>query len=158
MKSREIARQLQKIENLIKATSLTTGDNLELQGHWGKYLCVLCAGFLENAISEIYIDFVESVSTPPIASFSRKTLEKISNPKSNKFIEIASSFKKNWGEELDAYFSDNPSKKNAIDSIMNNRHQIAHGKTSSISVARVQEYLRESVDVLNFIESQIHPT
>ena len=158
MKSRELARQLQKIEALIKATSSTTGDNLELQGHWGKYLCVLCAGFLENAISEIYIEFAEKASAPPIASFSRKTLEKITNPKSQKFIETAHNFKKNWGEELEAYFSDNPSKKNAIDSIMNNRHQIAHGKTTSISVARVREYLKESVDVIKFIESQIQPT
>ena len=157
MKSIELTRQIQQIKYLIEATSDTTADNLELQGHWGKYLCVLSAGFLENAISEIYIEFTDKAAAPPISSFSRKTLEKINNPKSAKFVETAYAFKKKWGEDLELFFSENPSKKNAIDSIMNNRHRIAHGKSTSISVSRIKDYLKESIDVINFLESQLYP-
>ena len=158
MRSRELSRQFQQIKDLIKSTNTSTGDNLELQGHWGKYLCILSAGFLENAISEIYIEFSDKCSSPPIASFSRKHLERINNPKSQKFIDTAYAFKKTWGNELEQYFHDNPNKKNAIDSIMNNRHLIAHGKSTSISVARIKDFLQESIDVINFIESQCYPT
>ncbi len=71
MKNRELKKQLQRIKNLINSTSDSTDDNLELQGHWGRYLCVLGSGFLENAISEIYIEFVNKSSSPHVASFTR---------------------------------------------------------------------------------------
>jgi len=37
---------------------------------------------------------------------------------------------------------------------MNNRHQIAHGKSSGITIARVRSYLDKAEEVLNFIEKQ----
>jgi hypothetical protein len=42
----------------------------------------------------------------------------------------------------------------AIDAIMSNRHLVAHGKDSGISLARVSVYLRKSVEVIEFIEKQ----
>jgi hypothetical protein len=47
-------------------------------------------------------------------------------------------------------------RKDAIDSIMNNRHLIAHGKDSGITVARVNDYLRKCIEVIEFIEAQCH--
>lgn len=154
MKARELNRQFQQIKRLINSTTESTGDNIELQGHWGKYLCVLAAGFLENAISHIYIEFTSNSSSPQVSSFARNTLGKISNPKSSKFVEVAYSFNKEWGKQLEDYFESNPGIKDAIDSIMANRHQIAHGKSTSISVIRVNNYLKDSVKVLEFIEEQ----
>jgi len=37
---------------------------------------------------------------------------------------------------------------------MNNRHQIAHGKETAISVSRVREYFESSIDAIEFIEEQ----
>ena len=45
-------------------------------------------------------------------------------------------------------------RKDAIDSIMSNRHLIAHGKDSTISLVRVSEYLKKSVEVVEFLEHQ----
>ena len=157
MRSKELSKQFDHINNLIKSTRSSTSDNLELQGHWGKYICILCAGFLENAISEVYIEFADKCSSPPIASFSRKNLGRINNPKAQKFIDTAYAFKKSWGQELEIFFNENPSKKNAIDSIMANRHLIAHGKSTSISVIRIKDFLKESIDVIHFIEEQCYP-
>lgn len=154
MKSVELNRQVQHIKGLIKSTTESTNYNLELQGHWGKYLCILAAGFLENAISEIYIELVSNSSSPQVASYTRTMLGKINNQKSSKFIETAFSFKKEWGAELGKYFDDNPKIKNAIDSIMINRHLIAHGKTATVSVVRLKEYLDCSIEALEFIETQ----
>ncbi len=154
MKNLELNRQYQEIAHLINSTDAFTNQDIELQGHWGKYLCVLAAGFLENAISDIYTDFVTNSSSPQVCSFANKTLKKIQNPKAQKFIDVAYSFKKEWGEELEQYFSAEQANKEAINSIMTNRHQIAHGKSTSISVIRVKDYLEKSVVVVEFIENQ----
>ena len=112
------------------------------------------AGFLENAISEVYTDFVKQSASPQVASYTIATLQKIQNPKSTKFIETAKKFKKEWATQLDAFFKEDESRKTAIDSIMNNRNNIAHGKNSSISVIQVKNYLEKSIEVIEFIEKQ----
>ncbi len=154
MMNRELNRQLQSIQCLIESTFLSTAEDIELQGHWGKYLCVLAAGFLENAIRAIYIDLASRSSAPHVASYARKMLEKIQNPKAEKFVETARAFNKSWGEDLNVFFEENAVIKGAIDSIMTNRHLIAHGKNTSVSLAMVKEYLKNSVKALDFIERQ----
>ena len=154
MRSVQLDKQYKQLTSLIENTRSSCGDNIELQGHWGKYICVLCAGFLENAISEVYIPLITTSSSPAVSNFTQRTLEKVQNPKSTRFIEIASSFKKDWGEELDLFLKADSSRKDAIDSIMRNRHLIAHGKNTSVSVVKVKEYLDKSLEVINFIERQ----
>jgi hypothetical protein len=154
MKSLELNKQHQKITELIKQTKLSTDHNLELQGHWGRYICILVAGFLENAISEVYVKFVTDSSSPQVAQYTIATLKKIQNPKTDKFIETASRFKKEWGEQLKIFIEEDQSRKYAIDSIMQTRHEIAHGKNTGISVVRVKEYFEKSVEIIEFIENQ----
>ncbi|WP_210501203.1 hypothetical protein, partial [Pantoea ananatis] len=60
MKSHSLNKQFSQIISLIDNTRQSCGDNLELQGHWGKYTCVLASGFLENAISEVFNEFVSN--------------------------------------------------------------------------------------------------
>lgn len=154
MENLELIKQYKKLVKLIDNTSTSTHGDLELQGHWGKYLCVLVSGFLENAISAVYTDFVSQAASAHVIQYTQKNLDKIQNPKSYRFVAVAYQFKKDWGEELEKHFEDNPENKQAIDSIMTNRHLVAHGKTTSISVHRVRDYLEKSIKVIEFIEGQ----
>jgi hypothetical protein len=154
MRNRELIRQLQFLKALIKRTDAASSLDFELQGHWGKYLCVLAAGFLENALREIYMDFVARAASPPVAKFASSTLEKILNPKSSRFVEVCRSFKPSWGQALEAFMDEDVQRRAAIDSIMRNRHLIAHGRNATISVAQVAEYLDAAVKVVEFIEDQ----
>ena len=154
MENRELDLQYKEIKDLIDATSTFTDRNIELQGHWGKYLCVLAAGFLENAVKIVYTKFAKDSSSPQAGHFITKTLEKIRSPKARKFIEVATSFDKQWGTDMKKYFATTTGTRDAINSIMHNRHQIAHGKSVNILVAQVKDYLEKSVDVVSFIEDQ----
>lgn len=154
MESLSLNKQYNQIKKLIEETRKSCGDNFELQGHWAKYICVLSAGFLENAISEVYIKLVNSSSSPSVSNFTQRVLEKIQNPKSSKFIEVASSFKKEWGIELEVFLNNDEDLKDSIDSIMRNRHLIAHGKNTTISVVKIKEQLERSIKVIEFIERQ----
>ena len=154
MNNQELSKQIQKLRALFDRTENASGGDIEIQSHWAKYLCVLSAGFLENALYEIYGDFCKRAASEHVANFANSSLSRIQNPKTNRFIEIASSFKKSWGEDLEA-FSDEDGRKDAIDSIMTNRHLIAHGKISNISVAQLKEYLDKAIEIVDFIENQL---
>ena len=70
-------------------------------------------------------------------------------------MEVASAFSAEWGRDLEAYLGkDDGRRKGAVDSIMSNRHLIAHGKNTSVSVGRIREYLAPSLEILEFIETQ----
>jgi hypothetical protein len=149
-----LARQLSRLRQLIDRTGLATQE-VELQGHWGKYLCVVAAGFLENGLQIIYSDFAARSASVHVARYVSERLAGVSNPNAQRFIDVAGAFNPGWREELEEYLNaDAPSRKDALDSIMNNRNQISHGGNVGISVHRVRDYLNRCVEVLEFIEDQ----
>lgn len=153
MKTSELEAQRKAIKDLLRNTGTATAGSLELQSHWAKYVCVLSAGFIENSHELIFSKYCLHRAQPPIAKFVARTLERIQNPKTKRFIETASSFDSSIENALSNFLDLDSSLKEAIDSIMTNRHQIAHGKSTSISIARVEQYFDKSVQVLEFLEN-----
>ena len=154
MRNGELTRQIAAIRLLIKNSSAATAADLELQAHWARYACVLAAGLLENSIVDLYSDFVRRNAQKPVADYAEVQISKIQNPKTSRFVEVARSFKSAWADDLEK-FVEQSGRKEAIDAIMANRHQIVHGKDSNITVARVSSYLDKAEEVLVFIENQL---
>jgi len=69
-----------------------------------------------------------------------------------KILDLAGSFSSDWRAELEAACAGAP--KEAIDSIVANRHNIAHGQTVGISLVRIREYYRHAMTVLDLIDDQ----
>jgi RiboL-PSP-HEPN len=154
MKNRELSRQQDELSRLFDKTKdfEEKGMSIDIISHWAKYLCVLCAGFLENSLAEIYIDYSSRVANPKVANFSRVSLERINNPKTEMFLRVTNYFDKAWGTSLEAYVEEN-GRRQAIDSIMSHRHRIAHGKDSDITIYRLSDYYKKSVEVVTYIET-----
>jgi hypothetical protein len=153
MKNIELVRHRDSLNAAIgRAKDLT---DVELLGHWGKYVCVLTSGFLENIIRELYGKYVERKATPKIAAFVVRQLDRVNNPKAARFLEIADAFSPTWALELTAFLDDDGARRrDAIDSIVANRHLIAHGRSVGISVSRVREYFVAINEVADFVEKQ----
>lgn len=153
MRNQELTRQLQRLNSLIERTTGASTGDIELQAHWAKYLCVLCAGFLENALTEIYTEYAGVSANKAVAGYVARQLEHIQNPNSQKLLNITYQFKKTWGEALETFLTQD-GRKEAIDAIMKNRHKIAHGENSNITILRLKEYLTKIVEVAEFMENQ----
>lgn len=153
MQSHALVGQSQRLDALIARVSDLPPDQLELQAHWARYLCVLSAGLLENAISDVYGRYAKNRAHGTVANYVEVQLQRVQNPKASRFIEVALSFDRNWEGDLVSFLDEN-GRKDAIDAIMANRHLIVHGKDSGISLARIKEYLKKSVEVIEFIETQ----
>ena len=153
MKNRELSRQLQVLKNLFGKVKDLPDEDIEIISHWAKYLCVLSAGFLENSLSEVYIDFSARAASPHVANFARESLSRIQNPRADRFIQVTSSFNKSWGDNLTSFFEEN-GRTEAVNAIMTHRHKIAHGQTSDISYHRLRDYFDKAVEIVEFIERQ----
>lgn len=157
MNNQEVSRQQTKIISLLARVNEACGDNIELRADWAKYICVCSAGLLENSIKLIYSEYARKKVAKPVANFVESKLSTIRNPKFEKFCETAAAFNESWVEEIVA-FAGSDGRGDAIDTIMGNRHLIAHGKgsNSNITIRQIQDYLKKSIEVLEFIEMQCH--
>ena len=154
MRNPELTQQLTRLRQLIEQTQVATQD-IELQAHWGRYLCVIAAGFLESSLQTIYSRFADNSASPQVARYVSRRLAQVSNPNAQRFIDVAGSFDPTWRNELEEYLNEDvPYRRDALDSIMNNRNQISHGGTVRITVYRVRDYLERCIEVLEFIEDQ----
>ena len=154
MRNGYLNRQLQLLRHLIARTNTATQE-ISMQEHWAKYLCVVAAGFVETGLQTIYSDFSERRTPRQVARYVSRRLGNVTNPNAQRFIQVAGDFSGEWRRELEEYLnSDDALRKHALDSLMANRNQISHGKTSGVTVSRVTDYLDRCVEVLEFIEDQ----
>jgi hypothetical protein len=152
--SEELRKQSEKIISLIEIAEATFDEGDEMRSHIAKYVCILCSGFLENAIHHIYSDYVKSQTTiPSLISFATISLNKIQNPNSERFRTIAKCFKPEWEPLLSAFLQDDE-RSAALNYIITDRHKIAHGKDSDITLTRIREYHIKTVEVVKYLESQ----
>jgi len=105
MRSQSLSSQLQRLRWLISQANELNAGQLELQAHWARYICVLSAGFLENALTDVYSQYARACSTPAIADYIVSTLRKLQNPKAKRFEDTAKAFNTTWEEDLTTFLN-----------------------------------------------------
>lgn len=151
----ELTKQYRKIQNLIlKAKAFEPDD--ELRSHLAKYLCVLSSGFIENAIYHTFSDIAQKNCHPSIVlSFTKGQLYKLQNTNSEKIKEVTKSFNPIWWENGLRDFLQQDNRSTAINYIFKDRHNIAHGRDSDITIDKIEEYLAKTVEVIKYLEDEL---
>ena len=150
MQNQKARNLLQEINDLF--TEIPNAGNL--QSHWGRYLCVMAASFLENAIQAIYEDYAYSAAGGNVAQYvSHQIAFTIGSANADSIVRTTRAFSEIWARELRLFLADDD-RQSAINAIVSQRNLIAHGEQSSISPLQVQEYLTKAVSVIDFIENQ----
>lgn len=124
----------------------------ETLSHWACYLCVLASGLLEVSLRSILMEYVAVRSHPDVTNFVESRLEGMTNLNEEKVYKLLVAFQPGWGELFRQRRTD--VQKDALDSVIANRNQIAHGRSVGLTIARMRDYYREIVSVLNLIERE----
>ena len=124
--------------------------------HWGRYMCIMVAGFLETALQTMYRNYATQASDRNVANFVGGQLRRVRNPDAGRFVEIARAFNQDWGNDLSAFLDQND-RRTAINEIQRNRNLNAHDQQSEITLAEVKAYLPKCIEVIDFIENQCFP-
>ncbi|MBD2453540.1 hypothetical protein H6G80_05560 [Nostoc sp. FACHB-87] len=151
MKNREVMRAKQKLDNLFEKVNQLPDDN-ELKAHWARYLCILVSGFIENSVRAIYSQYAKNKAIPNIANFVERKLDDLQNPKMEKILQLTGAFSLQWESNLRK--ATEGELKDAIDSIVANRNNIAHGQDVGITYATIKDYYEKAFKVIQMIENQ----
>ncbi len=143
----EITRHQQRIDNLF---DMSRSLDLEFQAHWSRYICILIAGYLEVSIQVIYSEYARTKAHPNVFSFVDRKMGELLNPNMQRICEVARSFSPEWGLALEK----DVEMRDSINSIIANRHQIAHGRSSDVTIGRLQPWYKDAVRLINTIKAQ----
>ena len=138
-----------RINELIQQYKTIPEDSL-LQSHWSRYLCILSAGYLETSVRKILSSYAQRKAAPNILNYVENRLKFFQSAKMKNIIQLIGLFNKEWAEELDEKTKGELAQ--AVDSIVSNRHNIAHGKNTGISYVYFQEWHKKVVKVVHIIE------
>ena len=89
----------QRLDHLFNKVGLIN-DDLELQAHWSRYLCVLVSGFIETSVQDIFYEYSKTKSDVFVANFIERSLERFYNPKMEKILNLTGKFNLEWENQL----------------------------------------------------------
>jgi len=115
--------------------------------------CVQLSGILEVLIRQSLGEYTKKRSSPQVTAFALKQLERFQNPNPEKILQLFESFDREWKVQIEEFWSDEI--KDAIGSIVANRHLIAHGRPSDVSVVRVRDWLKCTQRFAEFIKKNV---
>lgn len=144
----EVQRQKQKLDAIFQRV-VGAQPEAEVLSDFARYLCVLVAGFLEQAVIEIVLDHVRTHSQVSIQRHLGQRLRRFTNAKAQRVVDLLGSFDPDWRLDLEGYLVDEH--KDAVDSIVDLRNTISHGRSAEVTIARVQEYYGRVKHVVDHI-------
>jgi hypothetical protein len=145
-----------RIDNLFtKAATIT--DRAE-QAEWAKYLCVLVSGYIEESLRVLLDQYTRTRATPVIQNFVWGEIKDITNCKTSKIASVLQRFNLTWESDfltgIQARSRVVDEIKNSVDSVIANRHQIAHGKNIGLGYVAISTYydnVKKAVEILDAV-------
>ena len=154
MKNRETIQAKDRLDDLFSRVNEFSED-LELQSHWARYLCVRVSGFIETSIRSILSEYARKTSAPPVANYVESRLSSFQSPNMERILQLLRSFNSTWYDQLKSSTEGEP--KDAIDGIKANRDRIAHGGNVGITYTTISRYYQNALKVVELIEDQCNP-
>lgn len=146
----KLQSQRNKLDSLFKKIGAL--QDTELQGHFARYLCILVSGFLENALEAIYSTYASDKAHSHVANYVAVHLGSIRNPNMERILQLSGSFNPQWRNDIEQNIQ--PDVKDAVNSIMNLRNQIAHGEDAGIGYVTIKSYYDRVLTLIDFLRQQ----
>jgi hypothetical protein len=122
----------------------------EVQADLARYLCVRVSGFVDLAVTHLFQAYVTRHAPPKLVRFVTSSIVRHQNLKANRLLEITASVDLQWERELALFLT--AERTDALNSLVENRNQIAHGRSTAITHIRVRRYYLPAIEIIEFLE------
>ncbi len=153
MRTPHLVNQFAYVDRVLaKCLSWRAGD-AELASYLSSYLVVMLSGVYEDCIEHLLSLRAGRAGDPEVSAFVAKTVDKtFRNPTFDKIVGILGKFSQQYATQLKTVVQDRDAR--AIDSIVNNKNLIAHGKRSSqLTLGEVSDFHRRTVLIFEALEN-----
>jgi hypothetical protein len=142
-----------RLDSTFARFPLLPTSNLELQADFAKFLCVRVSGLVEFSFRHILSEFARRRSTPSVASFVERQLERLNAPNYEQMVSTLALFDPDWRNTVNGFSLG--ARRAALDAVVSVRHAIAHGENTGITYKTISEYYKLALEYLDFLEQLI---
>jgi RiboL-PSP-HEPN len=139
-----------KIDLLSKTTQALPTEYDFVRSELCKYCCVLTCAAIDVCVEDCLLEYSERSGDVRISSYIKRQVSRARNPNIEILCGMLGSFDGKWRANLETCATE--SVKSAIGSIVHNRNEIAHGRTSTITFGRLGPWIKTAKDVCARIE------
>lgn len=147
MDTRFLDRHRKKINFLLKNVPKEETGSLEVQSHWARYTCIVIYGYIEDSIREILKSYSGERCPRELLNFISNQLAGFQSANVENILRLAASFDKSWESALIHNIDDE--RRAAVNSIVGNRHRIAHGLDVSVTIHQLAEWYPKVNEVID---------
>ena len=131
-----------------RVSNLPEGE-LQIRSDFARYLCVLVSGFVESAISDIAADHCRHRSSTTVMNYVEGRLRRLGNLNTEQLLQFVGSFDPDWRNQLNKFVLGE--RKDALDSVIANRNNIAHGESVGLTYMRIRDYYKRICEVVDYV-------
>jgi hypothetical protein len=137
-------------EAIRKARRLSIG-NQELEGILASHLAVLISGAYEDCIEQLIVERASRGGDESVRNYAQSTIDILfRNPNSANIQRALKLFGEPCAVEFKRRIGLNASE--AINSIVTNKNNVAHGRTCNVTLGDIEDYFTRSVPVFEILE------
>jgi hypothetical protein len=143
-----IHQQKQRLDQLFKVARDLPDP--EVQSHWSRYLCVLVSGFIENSVELCLSEYSKKVANAHVSNFVSAKLRNFQNPRMGAILELFGAFNPDWRARIESETQGQLA--DSVNSIVGNRHKIAHGDSVALSMSSLTAYYQDAASVIDILQ------
>ncbi len=142
----EVDRLKSALDNVFTRAAEVDGTS-ELKSDLARYLCVLVSGFLEKAVAELLLEHARRHANLSVQRFVDSQTRRITNVNCQRLQDVLGAFDPDWRLNLETFLVDE--RKAAVDSLIDLRNSISHGRHVGVTFTRIQDYYRNVQQVVD---------
>lgn len=149
LKTENYIRKLDRLFALADAIE----DNDEVKSYHVQYLCIKTSGLIEACFKEFIENYLKKKCPQPISNYVVSRFNHFTNADYDKLKETLGLFCNDW--KVCFVYSVNDEMKASLNSVVNLRHNFAHGVNSSsnISFSEMKKHYNNVKAIINLMEN-----
>lgn len=143
--------QERKLDDLFISVSKIEDD--EIKSYMSKLLCVRTSGFIESSLKNLINEYLCGSVPKPVEFYVNSKMKAVANLRFEKLLDTLNAFNESWKFEFLNKVTDE--QKAALNSLISNRNNIAHGENDAISFEVMKRYYLNAKEVVWLLEKII---
>jgi RiboL-PSP-HEPN len=146
---------LSEIDSAISKAKVVAGsiNDPEVHAFFARYIVVFASGIYEDCIEHLFTEFAKKYGNAEIAFFMSKMLHlHFRNPEYGAMKGWLKHINSDYGDELDQKLISTVGCKDALDSVVTNKNEVAHGKSCSATLGDVEKYHQRVLPIFDAVE------
>ena len=150
LRTKQYINELESLKGVIDKV-----DDDEVKSFLARFFCIRTSGLMEVFLKERISEYSRGKVPSVINRFLTSKFKDITNLKSSRLVDVLKSFSPDWADSFENYLEEHEQQKNSLDSVIAQRHSIAHGQPASVSVVSMTQYFEDVKNVVNYLDTVI---